>query len=97
MVRVRKPNVSESYVTRIRENRSTYKILIGKPQQMRPLWRPRGKWKDNIKINLKQIRLDSVVWIHLNEDGEQSNERSGPIKRWEFLEKLFEKDSASRC
>jgi hypothetical protein len=31
------------------------KILAGKPEGKRLIWRPRGSWKDNIKINLKEI------------------------------------------
>ena len=35
------------------ESRSVFKILTGKPTGKRPLGRPRRKWEDNIKMDLK--------------------------------------------
>jgi hypothetical protein len=55
----------------MRENRSAYKILVGKPEGMRPLWRPSNKWKVTIKMDLKQIGWYFVVWIHLTEGRDQ--------------------------
>jgi hypothetical protein len=37
------------------EMRNAYKILIGKPEVMRPSCRPRLRWKDNINIALGEI------------------------------------------
>jgi hypothetical protein len=34
------------------EVRNPYKILVGKPEGKRPLGRPKGRWEDNIKIDL---------------------------------------------
>jgi hypothetical protein len=39
------------------EMRNAYKILVGMPERKRPLRRPRRRWKYNIKINLREIRL----------------------------------------
>jgi hypothetical protein len=36
----------------MREKRSTYQGLAGKPEGKRPLGRPRRKWEDNIKMEL---------------------------------------------
>jgi hypothetical protein len=41
--------------------RNAYKILVGKPEGKRPLERPRCKWEDNIKMDLK----DGVIWTGL--------------------------------
>ena len=38
---------------RMEEGRSAFKILKGKPKGKRPLGRPRRKWKDNIRMDLK--------------------------------------------
>jgi hypothetical protein len=38
-----------------REMRNAYKILVGKPEGKRPLRRPRRRWKDNIKMDLKEV------------------------------------------
>jgi hypothetical protein len=45
-----------------------YKILIGKPEGKTPLGRPRPRWKDNIKMDLREMRLKGVNWIHLAQD-----------------------------
>jgi hypothetical protein len=35
------------------EKRNAYKILVGKPEGKRPLERPRRRWMDNIKMDLR--------------------------------------------
>jgi hypothetical protein len=40
-----------------------YRILVGKPEGKRPLGRPRRRWVDNIKINLREIGWDVMDWI----------------------------------
>jgi hypothetical protein len=47
------------------EVRNAYKILIGKPKGKRPFGRPRHRWEDNIKMDLREIRLEGVDWIDL--------------------------------
>ena len=41
--------------SRMEEGRSAFKILIGKPKEKRPLGRPRRRWEDSIRIDLKEI------------------------------------------
>jgi hypothetical protein len=53
------------------EGRSAYKILIGKPGRKRPLGRPRHKWKDNIRMDLRDMGWEGVDWVHLTQDREQ--------------------------
>jgi hypothetical protein len=43
------------YVERTVEKRNPYRILVGKPEGKRPLGRPRRRWVDNIKIDLREI------------------------------------------
>jgi hypothetical protein len=38
------------------ENRNTFRILLGKPEGKRPLGRPRRRWVDNIKIDIREIK-----------------------------------------
>jgi hypothetical protein len=45
--------------------------LVGKPEGKRPLTRPRRRWVDNIKIDLRERGWDGVDWIDLVEDREQ--------------------------
>jgi hypothetical protein len=42
------------------EKRSVYRILVGKPDGKRPLGRPRRRWVDNIKIDLREIGWDGL-------------------------------------
>jgi hypothetical protein len=37
------------------EKRNAYRILVGKPEGKRPLGRPRRRWVDNIKMDLREI------------------------------------------
>jgi ribosome biogenesis protein Nip4 len=50
------------------EVRGAYNILVGKPEERRPLRRPRRRWEDNIKMDLGEIGFGDVVWIHLAQD-----------------------------
>jgi hypothetical protein len=42
-----------------------YRVLVGRPEGKRPLGRPRHKWEDNIKMDLREIEIDGVNWIQL--------------------------------
>jgi hypothetical protein len=53
----------------IKEN--AYRILVGKPEGKRPLGRPRRRWVDNIKIDLREIGLGGMDWIDLAQDSDQ--------------------------
>jgi hypothetical protein len=39
------------------ERRAVYRVLVGKPEAKRPLGRPRGRWEDNIKMDLQEVGL----------------------------------------
>jgi hypothetical protein len=51
--------------------RNAYKILVGKPEGKRPLGRPRRRWEDNIKMNLREIEWEGVDWIRVPQDRDQ--------------------------
>ena len=42
------------HVARMGEERGVYRVLVGKPEGRRPLWRPRRRWVDNIRIYLQE-------------------------------------------
>jgi hypothetical protein len=50
------------------EVRGAYNILVGKPEGRRPLGRPRHRWEDNIKMDLRKIGFGNLDWIHLAQD-----------------------------
>jgi hypothetical protein len=55
----------EGHVARMGEERNVYRVLVGKPEEKRPLGRPRRRWKDGIRMDLREIgwgecRLDPV-------------------------------------
>jgi hypothetical protein len=42
--------------------------LVGRPEGKRPLGRPRRKWEDNIKMDLRETGIDGANWIQLAQD-----------------------------
>jgi hypothetical protein len=53
------------------EKRNAYRILVGNPEGKRSLGRPRRRWVDNIKIDLREIGWDDGDWIDLAQDRDQ--------------------------
>jgi hypothetical protein len=43
------------------ETRNAYKILVGKPEEKRPFGRPRCRWEDNNKMDLRVLEWEGVV------------------------------------
>jgi hypothetical protein len=80
------------HVARIGEKRNAYKILVGEPEGKRPLGRPRRRWVDNIKMDLREIGWGRMDWIDLAQDREvegccqHGNKHSDSVKCWEILE-----------
>jgi hypothetical protein len=56
------------HVARVGEGRGVYRVLVGRPEGKRPLRRPRRRWEDNIKMDLREIGIDGANWIHLAQD-----------------------------
>jgi DNA-binding PadR family transcriptional regulator len=56
------------YVARMGEKRNAYRIL---PEGKRLLERPRLRWEDNIKMDLRDIGWDGMDWIDLTQDRDQ--------------------------
>jgi hypothetical protein len=53
------------------EKRNVYRILVGKPEGKRPLGRPRRRWVDNIKMDLREIGWDGTDWIDVAQHRDQ--------------------------
>jgi hypothetical protein len=56
------------HVTRMGEERKVNKVLVGTPEGKRPLGRPRRRWEDGIRMDLREIGLGCVDWIRLARD-----------------------------
>jgi hypothetical protein len=41
----------------------------GRPESKRPLGRPRRRWEDNVKMDLRETGIDGANWIRLAQDG----------------------------
>jgi hypothetical protein len=48
--------------------RGVYRVLVGRPDGKRPLGRPRRRWEDNIKMDLREIGIDGANWIQLAQE-----------------------------
>jgi hypothetical protein len=50
------------------EVRGVYRVLVGRPEGKRPLGRPRRRWEDNVKLDLREIGIDGANWTQLAQD-----------------------------
>jgi hypothetical protein len=50
------------------EKRNVYRLLVGKPEEKRPLGRPRRRWVDNIRMDLEEVGWGGVDWTSLPQD-----------------------------
>jgi hypothetical protein len=69
------------HVARMGEERKVYKVLVGKPEGKRLLGRPRRRWEDEIRMDLREIGLGGVDWIGLSQDRDL-REASGLLVAW---------------
>jgi hypothetical protein len=56
------------HVAHMGEGRGPYKVLVGRPKGKRPLGRPRHRWEDNIKMDIREIGINVANWIQLAQD-----------------------------
>jgi hypothetical protein len=57
-----------AHVARMGERRGVYRVLVGKPEVKRPQGRPRCRWKDNNKMDHREVGCRGMDWIELAED-----------------------------
>jgi hypothetical protein len=50
------------------EKRGACRILVGRPEERRPLGRLRSRWEDNIKMDLQEVGWEDMNWIELAQD-----------------------------
>jgi hypothetical protein len=73
------------------------RFLVGRPEGKRTLGKPRRRWEDNIKIDLREVGIDVANWIHLAQDRvqwwacvEHGVEPSGSIRK-DIFDRLSDK------
>ncbi|KAJ4430346.1 hypothetical protein ANN_22562 [Periplaneta americana] len=59
------------HVARMGESRNAYRVLVGRPEGKRPLGRPRRRWEDNIKMDLREVGYDGRDWINRAQNRDQ--------------------------
>jgi hypothetical protein len=59
------------HVARVGEKRKVYRVLVEKADGKRPLGKPRRRWEDGIRMDLRQSIWGSVEWIQLAQDGDR--------------------------
>jgi hypothetical protein len=62
------------------EGRGVCRGLVGRPEDKRPLGRPRHRWEDNIKLDLREIGINGVNWIQLAQDR---------VQQWAFVKTML--------
>jgi len=50
------------------ERRGVYRVLVGKPEEKRPISRPRRRWENNINMDLQEVGCGGMDWIELAQD-----------------------------
>jgi hypothetical protein len=73
------------HVTHKGEERKVYKGLVGKPEGKRPLGRPRRRWEDGIRMDLREIGLGGVDWIRLAQDRDRWRAVVSPVMNLRVL------------
>ena len=56
------------HVAHTGEKRNVYRVLVRKPNGKIPFGRPSCRWKVTTKLDLKEVGLEGMNWIHLTED-----------------------------
>jgi hypothetical protein len=72
-------------VARMGEKRNVYRVLMGKPEGKRPLGRPRHRWEDGIRTDLRDIGWGSVDWIQLAQDRDRWRALTNMVMNLRFL------------
>jgi hypothetical protein len=57
-----------AHIVRMGEGRGIYEVFVGRSEGTRPLGRPRRRWEDNIKMDLREMGIDGANWIRLAQE-----------------------------
>jgi hypothetical protein len=68
------------HVARMGENRVVHRVLVGKPERMNPLGRPRRRWEDNIKMDPHEVGASRGDWMELAQDMDRWRALVGTVR-----------------
>jgi hypothetical protein len=68
------------HAARMGEQRNAYRILVGMPEGMIPLGRPRHRWKDNVTMDPRGIGWGGMDWIDVAQDKDQWRALANMVK-----------------
>jgi hypothetical protein len=60
------------HVARMGEEKGVHRVLVGKPEEKRPLGRPRRRWEDNIKMDFQEVGQGGGTgwsWLRIGKGG----------------------------
>ena len=63
-----------------------HRALVRKPEEKKPLGRPRRRWEDNIKMDLQELGYGELDWIELAQDRDRWRTLVNAMKCGEFLD-----------
>jgi hypothetical protein len=66
------------------EDRGVHKMLVGKPEEKRPLGRPRRRWEDNIKMYFQEVAGGHGDWMELAQDRDRWRALVGTVRNFGF-------------
>jgi hypothetical protein len=72
----------EGHVARVGEDRGGHRELMGKPEGKRPLGRPRRRWEDNIKMDIKEVEGGGGDWMELAQDRDRWRVLVGTVRNF---------------
>ena len=64
------------------DGRVVHRVLVGKPEGKRPLRRPRRRWKDNIKMDLREVGGSCGDWMELAQDRDRWRALVGTVRNF---------------
>ena len=68
------------HVARMGEDRGVHRVLVGKPEGKSPLGRPRRRWEDNIKMDLREVGGGRGDWMELAQDRDRWRALVGTVR-----------------
>jgi len=68
------------HVARLGEDRGVHRVLVGKPEEKRPLGRPRRRWEDNSKMDLQEVGGGRGDWMELAQDRDRWRALVGTVR-----------------